>query len=406
MESNRTGETGERKRPDGVDAFRVKTAREQTAMLDDLLARFDPSGGALPSNRLAMGVAEGRARDIAVLEHGELDKPGAIVPRGFPRVVESSATATIGRGSGRRELADWIASDSNPLTARVWVNRVWLHLFGAGIVRTPDNFGSSGQRPDHPALLDHLALRFVASGWSTKELVREIVLTHAYRLASTDDARHAQIDPEIVTLWRMPERRLEAEAIRDAMLAAAGVLETKPPVGSPVGAVEGQLQREELIAQVQRDRPVRSVYLPILRDHLPGALEVFDAPDAAFVAGDREETNVATQALYLMNDEDVLRIADAFADRLLEIEGGDDQRIARAFELAYGRKPSQKEREAVKHFLADFAKLSGKENRTPDRRGGRRDRPLDRTEAADPRRAAWSAFAQTLFQSAEFRYLG
>jgi len=405
MESNRTGEAGERKRPDGVDAFRVKTAREQTAMLDALLARFDASGGALPANRLAMGVTEGRARDIAVLERGELDKPGAVVPRGFPRVIESSAKAAIGRGSGRKELADWIADESNPLTARVWVNRVWLHLFGAGLVRTPDNFGSSGQRPDHPALLDHLALRFVESGWSTKELVREIVLTHAYRLASTDDPAHAKIDPEIVTLWRMPERRLEAEAIRDAMLAAAGVLETKPPVGSPVGAVEGQLQREELIAQVQRDRPVRSVYLPILRDHLPGALEVFDAPDAAFVAGDREETNVATQALYLMNDEDVLRIADAFADRLLEIEGGDDQRIARAFELAYGRKPSQKEREAVKHFLDDFAKLTAKDVRAPERRGGRRDRPATQP-AADPRRAAWSAFAQTLFQSAEFRYLG
>jgi len=416
MTSNRTGADGETKRPDGVDAFRLRTAREQTAMLDELLARFDDNGQALAKNRLAMGAAEGRPRDITVLERGELDKPGEVAKRGFPRVIESSAGAKIGAGSGRKELADWIADESNPLTARVWTNRVWLHLFGAGLVKTPDNFGSSGQRPDHPALLDHLALRFVQSGWSTKELVRELVLTHAYRLASSDDPKHARIDPEIVTLWRMPERRLEAEAIRDAMLAAAGVLETKPPVGSPVGAVEGQLQRQELIDLALRDRPVRSVYLPILRDHLPSALEVFDTPDSAFVAGDREETNVATQALYLMNDEDVLRLADAFAERLLKMDGGDDQRIARAFELAYGRTPSQGERESVKFFLKDFEKLAGKETRATERRPSRRDRAgganganADRPAAsapADPKRAAWSAFAQTLFQSAEFRYLG
>ncbi|MCY2959023.1 MAG: DUF1549 domain-containing protein [Planctomycetota bacterium] len=406
MDTNRTGPDGERKKPDGVDVFRIKTAREQTAMLDELLSRFDASGHALPGNRLAMGVAEGRARDIAVLDRGELDKPGQVVPRGFPRVVDASSTSVISHGSGRRELADWITAESNPLTARVWVNRVWLHLFGAGIVRTPDNFGSSGQGPDHPALLDHLALRLQSSGWSTKQLVREIVLTHAYRLDSLGDPRNEKADPEVVTLWRMPERRLEAEAIRDAMLAVAGLLESKPPVGSPVGAVEGQLQREELIDLVQRDRPVRSVYLPILRDHLPGALDVFDAPDAAFVTGDREETNVATQALYLMNDEDVLRISDAFADRLLAMDGGDDQRIAFAFELAHGRKPSQGERESVKHFLDDFVKLAGKDGRAPDRRGTRRDRPAATGAAPDSRRAAWSAFGQVLFQSAEFRYLG
>lgn len=410
----RTGEDGEKKKPDGVDLVRAKNAREQAALLGDLLARFDAQGRALPENRLAMGVSEARPRDIAVLDRGELDKPGAIVPRGFPHVLADASTPKIGAGSGRKELAEWIASESNPLTARVWVNRVWLHLFGAGLVTTPDNFGASGQRPTLPELLDHLALRFVEHGWSTKALVRELVLTHAYRLASSDDPQSSAIDPEVVTHWRMPERRLEAEAIRDAMLSAAGTLQRTPPVGSPVGVLEGRLQRDEVLAQVTRERPVRSVYLPIIRDHLPDALAVFDAPDAAFVAGDREETNVATQALYLMNDADVLQLADAFADRLRALGGSEEERIVSAFELALGRTPTQGERVAVRAFLADFEQRLAKDARDtrPAQKKGRGDDKRDdkrgerdATPARDPERAAWSAFAQTLFQSAEFRYL-
>src|SRR6185436_12999654 len=137
---------------------------------------------------LAMGVVEGTPRDVAVLERGELDKPGAIAPRGMPQVLRTEAASPIRAGSGRRELAAWIASSANPLTARVWANRIWLHLFGTGLVRTPDNFGAGGAAPDHPALLDWLATELVAQGWSTKRLVRALVLTHAYRLDSKSDA--------------------------------------------------------------------------------------------------------------------------------------------------------------------------------------------------------------------------
>ncbi|MBK7877078.1 MAG: PSD1 domain-containing protein [Planctomycetes bacterium] len=406
---------GAKKKPDGVDLFRVRTARETVAMLDDLLARFDEDGRALDDNKLAMGVVEGQSRDIAVLDRGELDKPGAIAPRGVPQVLRTEAASKIAKGSGRRELAAWIASKENPLTARVWANRVWLHLFGSGLVRTPENFGASGQAPDHPELLDTLALEFVAKGWSTKALVRELVLSHAYRLASTNDARHAKVDPDAITRWRMPDRRMEAESIRDAMLAVAGTLQRAPPVGSPAGTFEGVLRRDELVAQITRERPVRSVYLPMLRDHLPDALDAFDAPDPAFVTGDREETSVATQALFLMNDPDVLRTADAFAERLLAKQGSDDERIAWAFELAFGRAPSSTERSAVREFLKDFEKLAGKgakkDDGERDRRAAR-ERLRDRQDAGgpppitDPRRAAWSAFAQSLFESAEFRSLG
>ncbi|MBI5365098.1 MAG: PSD1 domain-containing protein [Planctomycetes bacterium] len=407
--------TGVEKKKDGVDLFRIKSAREQVAMLDDLFARFDEQGRALPENKLAMGAVEGQPRDIAVLDRGELDKPGAIAPRGMPQVLRTEANAKIAKGSGRKELADWIAAKENPLTARVWANRVWLHLFGTGLVRSPENFGSTGQAPDHPELLDALALDLVANGWSTKKLVRALVLSHAYRLASTSDPRHAKIDPDAITRWRMPDRRLEAEAIRDAMLSVAGTLQKDPPVGSPAGTFEGVLRRDELVQTITRERPVRSVYLPMLRDHLPDALDAFDAPDSAFVTGDRDETSVATQALFLMNDPDVMRTADAFADRLLARKGSDDERVAYAFELAFGRAPSSSELGAVRQFLKDFEKLAAKPEKKEDGgrdRRGARDRLRDRAGDADalpisdPRRAAWSAFAQSLFECAEFRSLG
>ncbi|MBL8859819.1 MAG: DUF1549 domain-containing protein [Planctomycetes bacterium] len=415
MDAPRTGDTvADKKRPDPVDQQRLRVARQQVAIFDDLLSRFDESGRALATNRLAMGVTEGKPRDIAVLDRGELDKPGAVAPRAMPQVLRTQTTPPITRGSGRAELADWIASSSNPLTARVWANRVWLHLFGSGIVRTPQNFGASGQRPEHPELLDWLATELVAQGWSTKKLVREIVLSHAYRLDSIDNERNARIDPAVKTLWRMPDRRLEAEAIRDAILAVSGTLQTDIPPGSTAGIIEGRVDRDETVNYITRERPVRSVYLPSLREHLPDALDVFDAPDSAFVTSDREATNVATQALFLMNDVDVMQIADAFAARLLAREGKDSDRIHYAFELALGRKPSFTEVSAVRSFLEDFETLNAKNKKTADprrdRRPGRGDAPgLGGTgvlPTLDPTRAAWSAFVQTLFQSAEFRSLG
>src|SRR6185503_12304010 len=134
--------------------------------------------------------------------------------------------------SGRRELAEWVASPENPLTARVMANRVWHHLFGRGLVPSVDNFGAMGERPSHPALLDYLAARFVAQGWSVKTLIREIVLSHAYQLATTYDASNYTADPENALGWRMTPRRLDAEAARDAMLAVSGRLQLQPPIGS------------------------------------------------------------------------------------------------------------------------------------------------------------------------------
>src|SRR5262249_5691221 len=177
---------------------------------------------------LAMGVREGRRpTDSRVYTRGELDQPGETARRGFPQVL-TTEQPRIGRDSGRRELADWIASKDNPLTARVMVNRVWLHLVGRGLVPTPDNFGNSGLPPSHQALLDHLAVSFAEDGWSVKKLIRTVVLSHAYQLSSQRDEKNFEADPDNVLVWRMPKRRLEAESLRDTMLALGGKLDLNP----------------------------------------------------------------------------------------------------------------------------------------------------------------------------------
>src|SRR5262249_11806861 len=154
--------------------------------------------------------------------------------RGFPQVLTTKQPTIRRGGSGRRELAEWVASKDNPLTARVMANRVWLHLIGRGIVPTPDNFGANGLPASNQALLDHLALTFIDNGWSVKKLIRTIVLSRTYRLSSQYDEKNFEEDPDNVLVWRVPRRRLEAEALRDTMLSLSGRLDLTPPKGSPV----------------------------------------------------------------------------------------------------------------------------------------------------------------------------
>lgn len=238
--------------------------------------------------------------DSPLFERGEMNEPGVRVPRGFPAALSTSGSRPIPTTtSGRKELADWIASPRNPLTARVMVNRIWHWLFGAGLVASVDNFGTMGTPPTNPALLDHLATRLVANRWSLKATIRDIVLSRTYQLASTYDETNFTIDPQNAFLWRQNKRRLDAEYIRDAMLAASGQLDLKPPVGSavalakdgPIGSTGGFVRiNEDLFINATAN--YRSVYLPIVRDLLPDALAVFDYSDASLVMGAREQTNV------------------------------------------------------------------------------------------------------------------
>ncbi|MFM9959959.1 MAG: PSD1 and planctomycete cytochrome C domain-containing protein [Planctomycetaceae bacterium] len=326
--------------------------------IEGQLEKVDESGRALP---LAMGVLD-RQRIInsPLLERGEINKPGRPVPRRFPAVIEiADATKIPARQSGRLEFARWLThpdSASGGLTARVMTNRVWRHLFGAGLVRTMDNFGFSGERPSHPELLDTLAVRFMADGWSIKKLVREIVLSRSYRQSSAYREDAFRTDPENRFLWRASKRRLDAEAIRDAMLVVAGELDPARPVGSLVGTKIGD--RPISLIGLDQNIPAdldgskhRSVYLPVLRDRLPDVLDLFDFAEPSLVTGDRETTNVPVQALYLMNSSFVQSRATAFADRVLREADSHEQRLRRAFVLCFSRVPDAEETKLAAAFF-------------------------------------------------------
>ncbi len=303
--------------------------------------------------------------DSPLFARGDVEKPGAKVPRGFVSVIPSKAPAIPSRESGRRELADWLVADTNPLTTRVFANRVWHWLFGQGIVTTVDNFGTMGQPPSNPALLDHLALRLQSGGWSVKSLIKEIVMSHAYQLAATHDARNFEADPENTLVWRMTPRRLDAECIRDAMLAVSGGLNIEVPVGSAVaqygdGAIGGY-PIKSLRAPLS-DEPFltassdfRSVYLPVPRNAVPDALTVFDFAEPSAVNGSREVTTVPSQALYLLNNDFVAKQAKRFADKLRPLP--ENERATAAFKLAFARAPTANEAKAAQRFFADYPRL-------------------------------------------------
>ncbi len=331
--------------------------------------------------------------DSPVFVRGEHDQPSSqLVPRGTLEILTAEPLQISDTSSGRLELANWIASRRNPLTARVMVNRIWLQLFGSGLVRTTDDFGLAGRPPTHPELLDHLALRFMNDGWSIKRLVRYLVTSRTYRLATTSRSDALEADPTNEYLWRMQPRRLDAECLRDAMLAVSATLETTPPVGSAVaGAGEGPVssfsRRSALRAVNDPQNAHRSIYLPVIRDNLPEALGLFDAADPSLIATSREQTTVPSQGLFLLNNGFVMRAADALANELLAIQPSTD-RINAAFVRCYSRPPTSRERSAAEVFLQAYDRQQAAENASAARR----------------QREVWSAFCQALFASADFQY--
>lgn len=360
----------------------------QVGILEKLFERYSTNG--TPTVALAMGVQDKTTpRDIALLARGEMDKPQDVVPRGFVQVLNTTKKEQpkISKGSGRLELAEWIASPENPLTARVMANRVWLNLFGQGIVASPDNFGTTGQKPVNQALLDYLAISFVENGWSVKQLAKQIVMSHTYQLSSEYSSSNYSVDPDNNYHWRMSKRRMDAEVIRDSMLATAGILDLKPLQGSLVAASEGPTQQLLRFGTLQRDINSRSVYLPIVRDQLPEALSVFDFAEPSLVTGSRDSTTVPSQALYLMNSASVEKIAEAMAKRLYETGANGNELGQKAFELAYSRRASDKEIAAMGKFFEQFYTSEAKNFANRDAM----------------RWAALTAFCQALLSSAEFR---
>jgi cytochrome c553 len=357
----------------------------QEAKLD----AFDAEGN--PRAR-AMGARDRfRAADVPLLTRGDIDTPGDKIPRGLPQVLVTGSGEVHTRGSGRLELAEFLASDKNPLTARVWVNRVWLHLFGQGIVPTPDNFGAAGSVPSNQALLDHVAVQFMKEGWSTKKLVRELMLTRAYQLSSKFDSENDQVDPDNVLVWRASPRRLEAEPLRDAMLAVSGQLDSTRPIGSPVTRIgEGPSQQAlRLGGLIDAYDKHRTVYMPIVRDQLPEVLATFDFADPSSVNGQRATTSVPSQMLFLMNSSFVINASDATATRLAREAPEEQSRIRQAYLKIYNRPPTALEVTNAQDFLSNYAAtISSAANLSP---------------AA--KHDAWTAFVQSMMGSADFLYL-
>jgi hypothetical protein len=367
----------------------------QTGPLVGKLQTIDEQGKAVP---VAMGMFDDPApTESPLYARGEVNRPGDLVPRGYPEALRfESAPPMPEDSSGRLQLAQWLTHPEHPLTARVFVNRVWGHLFGDGLVRTVDDFGKTGEPPSHPELLDTLAVEFVRDGHSLKRLVRRLVSTRAYRQASTFDEAAFRTDPDNRLLWRMPKRRLEAEAIRDAMLAISGELNPARPEGSLVGRKIldkpiSLIGLDKSLAEDLDGSTNRSVYLPVIRDRLPDVLELFDFAEPSLVTGKRETTNVPVQALYLMNSSFVRERSEAFARRLMQEADEDDARIELAFRLCFARSPQEDELARSLDYLHSVAAADASE------------RSADEPSSADVER--WNRFCQALFSAAEFRQL-
>ncbi|HVK15199.1 MAG TPA: PSD1 and planctomycete cytochrome C domain-containing protein, partial [Gemmataceae bacterium] len=318
------------------------------ADLKDRLAKIDASLAEVTKRRaaaaatepypVAYGVSEGTPVNAKVQMRGEPDRPGPEVPRRFLEILGGDPLPKDA-GSGRFALAEWVTRRTNPLTARVFVNRVWQGHFGRGLVPTTSDFGTRGEPPTHPELLDWLTTRFVRSGWSVKELHRLIVRSRVYQLAGTADPAAVRADPENRLLGHYPRRALDAESIRDAMLAVGGRLDRATPAGHPFPDVNSWGFTIHAPFHAVYDSDHRSVYLMVQRNRRHPFLALFDAADPNLSVGERLPTTTPTQALYLMNSPFVHAQAEAFARRLLAAPGDDAGRVGLAFELAHGREP-------------------------------------------------------------------
>jgi hypothetical protein len=344
-------------------------------------------------SRLALAMLDGTGQEGHVLVRGSPKVLGEAVPRRFLEALAGPAGMAIAQGSGRLELARAITDPArNPLFARVIVNRIWHHLFGRGIVPSVDNFGVLGERPTHPELLDYLADHFVKDGWSVKQMIRRLVLSSTYRMGCRADARADAADPTNRLFHRMPVRRLEGEAIRDAMLAVSGRLNRAmygPAV--PVHLTPFLVGRGRPASGPLNGAGRRSVYLAVRRNFLSPFLLAFDTPIPFSTMGRRTVSNVPAQALILMNDPFVHQQADLWAKRMLARPGTPRQRIAAMYEVAFGRLPTATEAAACLDFL-DYQARHGPAG------GG------DNTPATDDH-AAWADLAHVLFNAKEFIFL-
>ncbi len=376
-----------KKPPEKLETFYSDATKTELTKLRDELSALEKNPPDFPA---AMGVGEDQITDVAIHVRGNPLKLGDVVPRRTPPVVQGPRTPQFSpTESGRRQLADWLTDPQHPLTARVIVNRVWRWHFGKGLVRTTDNFGLLGESPLHPELLDWLARRFVADGWSLKSLHRLILSSNTYQQSSSQSAAIVARDPENRLFGRANVRRLEAEEVRDALLAVGDQLDST--VGGSLLKVKnrGYLFDHTSIDLSDYTSRRRSLYLPVIRNNVFDLFQLLDFPDPAVPSGDRATTTVAPQALLMLNSDFVMQSADEFAKRLLVEPSDDDQRLSRMYVIAYGREASAEERQANRSYLAEV------------------DRSLTATEsdAVKRRNQSWSILCHVVIAANEFIYV-
>jgi hypothetical protein len=326
-------------------------------------------------------VAEDRApHDIKLHIRGNHKNLGDPVPRRFLQVIAGEQQPPVKSGSGRLQIAEWMASPKNPLTARVMVNRIWKHHFGNGIVRSADNFGKTGELPTHPELLDYLAAEFIKSGWSIKAMHRMMVLSSAYQMSSNPSEAALKLDPSNKLLQHMPVLRLEGEAIRDGMLALSGALD-RTLFGPSITPYISEYQdgRGKPVSGPLDGDGRRSIYIQVRRNFLTPFFLAFDYPLPISSIGARTVSTVPSQALMMMNNEFVLQQASRWAERTIASGSSAARRIESMYMSAYSRPPTAEETANIVSFV----------------------------EAQKPRPEAdvWTDVAHVLLNSAEFIYL-
>ena len=371
--------------PDKPDSlFPAPVAKELKQLNDDITA-LQKTKPALP---LAQAVGEGKATDLKVCIRGNYLTLGDNCPRRFPSIISDPNQPALPKDhSGRLELAQWLTDAKNPLTARVFVNRVWRWKFGRGIVASVDNFGALGDLPTHPELLDWLATSFVKEdGWSLKKLQKRIMLTNTYMMSGKYDEKSAEIDVDNHYLWRFPRQRLEAEAIRDSIFAVSGILDRT------MGGSMMKFKPREYVTStasqetIKYDSPRRAIYLPVIRAAVYDVYTAFDFGDPTVMNGDRSSTTVAPQALFMLNSAIILKATKSEAVSILKkSELSDADRIRQIYLTSYGRPATEPEVTRGLEYLAKFQVAYAK--------------------AKDPRLSAWQSLCKSIIAANEFIYV-
>ncbi|MDR3618957.1 MAG: PSD1 and planctomycete cytochrome C domain-containing protein [Paludisphaera borealis] len=349
------------------------------------------AGGPTALAPRAYAVRDGEPTNVKLQIGGDPTKLGELVSRGVPKVFDPAGTIDLpSTGSGRPALARWLTEGRpRPLVARVMVNRIWQHHFGKAIVPTPSDFGLRGTPPTHPELLDWLAADFVASGWSIKAMHRRIMLSETYRLASKHDSANAAIDTGNAWYWRFDRRPLDAEALRDGLLALGGNLRLDRPGPHPFPAEGTWAFSAHHQFKAVYPSEHRSIYLMVQRLHPHPYLALFNGPDTSVTTAVRDRSTVSLQALYMVNNPFVHDQARRFAGRLLAAESDASARLRLAYSQAFGRPPTGAERDRAEAFLRDYERSLADEGLPTDRREGE----------------AWAGLTRALLASNEFLYV-